>query len=102
MTINDLSNLSLPEKAVLHQALLSHIKSGSNYGYTNGDRMHPAYSPPFSPLASNEDGPDKNTIYRAMKALSWEAGEFDEVTPDEVVASWQVFCELSQKYRKTK
>lgn len=102
MKLEELTQLTIPEKAVLYHALLSHVKSGSGYGYANSDREHPAYCPPFSHDGSLGDGPQSNTIYKIMKALSWEAGEFGEIADDEVVASWQSFCELSQKYIKKK
>lgn len=99
MKIEDLGGLSIPEKAVIYHAIISHIKSGNEYGYHN-DRRHPAYLPPHLADGSLGDGPEINILYRTLKTLSGEAAEFGELSDDEVIASWRSFCELSVKYAK--
>ncbi len=103
MNIEKLSELSVVEQSVLYAALLSHVKFGDGYGLINKDRGNSAYLFGVSGDVSDAelgDSPERNTLYKSMKALSRTAFEYGEFAPEDMVADWKKFCILVTRYAK--
>ncbi len=88
------SDLSDAERHLIYKALVMMIDTDSGAGFHNGDQGHPAYRLGASDGTSDSnawgDGPEQNTLFKMLVALSPNFLEDSSVGPD--LTTWQKFC----------
>ncbi len=103
------SDLDYLQKEMVYESLVRMVKTNSGIGFTNADQGHPAYAVGRRGevnYATWGDEPERNRLFRMMKALAQELVQNEKSPPIDPVLTWADFCQLgheaSMKYPITK